>query len=562
MRIYNITLLGFLLFALFFALPCVADDPGKAPQIGKIYLGGDQILDAAPPRQLSLRANVSQFDYQPGGDAIAYTGAQLNGDTITAFASLVGTQHGTITKLLSITKDLHHQAQLLGDSDAEITKLETDLQNPLKLKDFLQYQFAVTLNGWSADGKYLLLGQDQAMIFSPTDVNNPPQEATATTYTCADLSTNPPTLRQITLPITLQPGMLWIQSESWWSPKKTLIMFEQEARLPDAKIGSPSQVTCTLYDPVTRHLTSFTPSPNARAVGWLDQTHIVFRQMQDNQPHYLSRNIATRQETEVPKPTLPSQDPWPTTIPSKTSPINPALVLEEQPFSLPDTQKAVTVSSQGLWVRLIQKSKSSCALPIALSMDLGPYEEWSPSGRQIAYLMHGDLFVSDLIARDATVSEKIALGLDLTCDEQKRIGTSNLRQIGSALMQYVQDHNSQFPPAGDISDRLTPDYLSNKSLFSLGKSQFVYEGNGQAVTSIKSLSETEIGSMDTPCAHIVMYADGHVKTFDKQENGQSGANSGPCSNLPLPKIKHSMLSASTSAQAAHALVSSHSQASD
>ncbi len=550
MRVQKIAALGLLLITILIALPSAADDSSKKKLIGEIYLGHNQILDAAPPRQLSFRANVGQFEYQPGSDAIAFTSGQISGDTITYSVSLAGTQHGTITKLMSDAINLRQEAQAMGSSEEDIAKMETQIDNPLASTSILRAQNLLTLSGWSADGKYLLISQQQIVSQPAADENSPPQQVSVVTYTCANLSTSPPAQRQIALPITLQPGMDGITSEAWWSPKKTAVLFEQEASLPDAPQASQTgdaksvadpQIVCTLYTPSTRHLSSFTLPPKVLPLGWIDEAHVMLLSLAKPR-HYLSYDIATGQNTEIAKPAHFPEDQSSGTPPSATSPTNPALVLEEQPVTFPDKQQVATMSSQALWVRRTTGLKPASALPITLSLDPGPYEEWAPSGRQVAYLMHGDLFVTDLVVRPAGAYDKLALGLELNCDEQKQVGMNNLKQIGLGLMQYMQDYDEHLPPAGDVKDRVMP-YIKNDDMFSVGKSQFVYHGTGQADASIASPSEFVLGTMDTPCAHIVLYGDGHVKAFDRQ-TGQSGANSGPCSNIPLPKIKRGVQSAS------------------
>ncbi len=410
MRLCKTISFGFLL-GLLLAQPSVADDPGKNKLIGKIYLGHGQILEAAPPRQLSFRANVSNFKYQPGGDAIAFTGAQVNGDSITDFASLADTQHGTVTKLFSVTRTLAQEVQAESGNQEDIAQRETDLQKPQALQEFIRNQSEFTLAGWSAGGKYLLISQYQYSVWPSDSENTPPQEVSSgDTYTCVDLSTSPPTERQVGLPVTLQPEADMIWSTVWWSPQKNTILFQQVSLVPNAKPETPPQIVCTLYDPTTQHLTWFAPSLNTRAVGWLDDTHVLFTQKQEKIVHYFSREVATGLVTESPRPEQFFQHRLnQRRTPSKTSPTNPALVLEEQPVTFSDKQQVATMSSQALWIRRITGPKLLSALPISVSLDPGPYEEWSPTGKQVAYLMHGDLFVSDLMVRDATVSEKLTM---------------------------------------------------------------------------------------------------------------------------------------------------------
>ena len=116
-----------------FALPCVAQSPEPPPE-GMLYLGHGKVLEAARPRQMTLNANVIGFLYQPGGLSIAYSGVAQEGHTVTQYIRLVGLKRAESTTLTSETLPI--------SSDGETA--------PHTLS---------ALNGWSGDGRYLLIEQ-------------------------------------------------------------------------------------------------------------------------------------------------------------------------------------------------------------------------------------------------------------------------------------------------------------------------------------------------------------------------------------------------------------------
>ena len=73
---------------------------------------------------------------------------------------------------------------------------------------------------------------------------------------------------------------------------------------------------------------------------------------------------------------------------------------------------------------------------------------------------------------------------------EKTITEVNLKQIGLALMMYIQDHKSSFPET--LSD-LYPEYISDKTIFILpeefGKIKYTPEGKYLLKTGISKYGE-------------------------------------------------------------------------
>ena len=55
-------------------------------------------------------------------------------------------------------------------------------------------------------------------------------------------------------------------------------------------------------------------------------------------------------------------------------------------------------------------------------------------------------------------------------------------------------------------------------MFQVGSHRFVYQlPANTALAKIEVPAETPMGMIDLPCARVVLFVDGHVKTFPKQE---------------------------------------------
>lgn len=90
------------------------------------------------------------------------------------------------------------------------------------------------------------------------------------------------------------------------------------------------------------------------------------------------------------------------------------------------------------------------------------------------------------------------------------------KQIGLALLMYVQDYDEMYPPnTGNLSDLLMP-YVRNEAVFNLPGANFFYLMNMESLATIQNPSETMAGYIQTPYGRAVMWADGHVTWQDEQ----------------------------------------------
>lgn len=127
----------------------------------------------------------------------------------------------------------------------------------------------------------------------------------------------------------------------------------------------------------------------------------------------------------------------------------------------------------------------------------------SPAGDAVWYISQGAAWIAPLrkMSREqyeALYREKI-----------RETVLSNAKQIGLALLMYVQDYDETFPPNTDIQSALMP-YLKNEWVFNLPGTNFVYLMNLQTLASIDAPAQTMAGYIQTPYGRAVIWVDGHV----------------------------------------------------
>lgn len=479
------------------ALPSVALSPDLPPQ-GTLYLGGGKILEAARPRQMTLNANVLGFLYQPGGLSLAYMGVSVNGDAVTQSIRLIGLKRGEGTTLVSTTAQVGPDGAPADPQDLTLS----------------------TLAGWSGDGRYLLIEQAR-MGEAPKNADG---LLTRKTFVCVDVGANPVRLLAVPLPAITPSaqsapeygGFTW---QSWWAPGRTRLLFAARGIVREGDSEPPRMkdviVSAVVYDPARQQVTPLPVPGGALVSGWMDDDHVLMNRQTGGKTRWIACDAGTGAPRELPG--LPNTaGGGPGAFGAGPSPKDPRLMLDVEERFHPDKQRVTGIDSHLLWVRRAGGLKKASALPVGLTPDHDdPQAHWSPTGQQIAFVSHGDLFVTNLSVRDADPREKLAAGDKLSCPEEQALAQSNLKQIGLGFMQYAQDYDEQFPPPADVNNSVMP-YLKTSSLFSLGDSRFVYVAPPSlSLASMESPAELVLGTLDTPCAHNVLYADGHVKSFPK-----------------------------------------------
>lgn len=487
-----------LMLSLFFLLPAWGDVP-DAPPMGACYMGYGKTLEAAQSRQLSLDARITRFLYQPGGLEIAYEGSQKDGDEVTHFIRLVGVRRGTTTTLISTVS---HAAA----------------NNDQANQDPAPYSLA----GWSGDGRYLLISQDRYVTVPGTD-----NGYSDTDFVCIDVGADPVHTASITLP-GMNPQSASIVAgvtRYWWSPNRTRLLFARQGIAKQGESHTPTNVFCQVYDLKAGRQKDVTYSQQQIVRGWIDDTHLLLDdspQLTEFTPsskaHYASYDLLTGTQSEIPKPAkLPARFNDMEYAPGAFfSPKAAYLRLDDEAHRIQDQQRVGAVDTHALWVRRTKGPKLQSAAPVGLTPGPdNPQAVWSPTGAQIAFIAHGDLFVTDLTMRNATVAEKYKAGETLTCQEEQVLASGNLKQVGLALLQYCQDWDERFPPADQWQDRVTP-YVEDTSLFNIAGHPVVYHmPAGMTLASIDAPADTVLGTIELPCATVTLMADGHVKALPK-----------------------------------------------
>ena len=468
-------------------LPASADPaPTPTPRTSSLrpdilYTHKGEFVQVSPMRPLTLNAHVEQFQYDPQGLEIAYVGSEPSGENTVHFVKTIDVRTGHEISRLALTSP--------GDD-----------------KNTSFY-----LLGFSPSGKYLLLQETLA------DMDDP--NTSRTEYVRWDLSANPPVTRMIDPVSALPQGSVADNNDSDYgfpSPDRRWVAFRQEFHEQNAS-GEPDQQNTAylLYDPERNTFQMLALPPKAAVFSWTDNTHLKFWQLTQRK----QLDVVTGEITPITTP-LDYAPP----IMSKQY---PDLTLDTEQRDLDDLKdNSGHAPTCIVWIRRTPFGKvplgsaAAGVMPspqVNVTSENDPQAAWSPTGKQVAFIANGDLCVSSLAAAtDLLPHEKMAVGLKLSCDEERQLAMSNLKQIGLALIQYAQDYDEHFPPTKDIEQTLYP-YLKTSDVFSVGSTRWVYHGaSNLALASVDSPADTVQATMDLPCAHLVLFMDGHVKVFPKE----------------------------------------------
>jgi hypothetical protein len=175
--------------------------------------------------------------------------------------------------------------------------------------------------------------------------------------------------------------------------------------------------------------------------------------------------------------------------------------------SLTLREENVAQDVRPLWLESVAKSEQ----PRALLCADGELGQLAPDGRGVFYRSQGALWVVPFLrmAREPFLQARRAA--------MQKTAVSNARQIGTALMMYLQDYDTVFPPAEAVVDRLMP-YCKNRSVFhdpATNASGFVYLYHVAPLSSIKEPANVPVGHLTGPGGRAVIYADGHVVWEDE-----------------------------------------------
>jgi hypothetical protein len=128
----------------------------------------------------------------------------------------------------------------------------------------------------------------------------------------------------------------------------------------------------------------------------------------------------------------------------------------------------------------------------------------TPSGDAVWYISQGAAWVAPVQRLSREQYE--AMHREVLIDTV----TSHAKQIGLALLMYVQDWEETFPPnTSDVPSVLMP-YVRKQEVFHLPGTQFFYLMNGDRLMDISKPAETMAGYIQTPYGRAVIWVDGHV----------------------------------------------------
>lgn len=432
-----------------------------------IYTTRGEFVQISPMRTLTLNAHIEQFQYEPLGIEIAFVGSEAQGDQTVHFVKTMDVRTGR-----------------------EMSRLTDAAPTGSQATGFI-------LLGWSVSGKYLLLCREDPA-------------ASTEEYLRWDLGANPPVTRPLDPTAHLPTGAQAVSGTGYGipSPSRRWIVFRQYFDMPDAdgKPG-PRQTAYVLYDPDRDTYRPLPLPPEARTYQWSDDSHLLIRQKEAVQRFdVVSGQISPLGTAAVGDAPVASKK-------------YPDLMLDVEHRLQTDLKgSGGNLDSCLLWVRRTPAGRLPLGVAAAGLTPGGddPQAVWSPTGRQVAFLAHGDLCVTEVAAAgDLLPNEKMVVGLTLTCAEERQLAQTNLKQIGLALTQYSQDFDEHYPPTAGLNDVLAP-YLKTQDVFQVGSHRFVYQLPGNTLLAkLDAPAETVMGTMDLPCARVVLFADGHVKEFLK-----------------------------------------------
>ncbi len=465
------------------ALPAAADPPPRPSGLRSdiLYTHKGEFVQVAPMRALTLNAHVEQFAYDPLGLELAVAGSETTGETTTHFVKTLDARTG------------HEMSRYAFAAPADD-----------KIAD-------IQLLGFSPSGKYLLLQQFVA------DPNEP--EAARAEFVRWNLSASPPSPRTIypqsALPPDQQSADLAGLANCYSSPNTQWLLFTQSVptRAADGTPG-PIRDAYLLYDTERDSFKTLTLPPNARSYEWADATHLMMWQG------------SKRNQFDVVTGAVSPPAAQPDGIPSAVSKKYPDLSLTTETRTLNDTQPTGGSANASLvWIRRTPFGKAPLGAAVAGLMpnaadgnsdsSVEP-PAWSPTGSQIAFIANSELYVTNLLPPSGPMpSEKLAVGLKLSCEDERMLAISNLKQIGLGIIQYTQDADEVYPPAAGWAKAIMP-YVRTNDLFAVDGHAVVYEEPpGHTLASVDEPAVTENAYIDLPCARVALFCDGHVKVFAK-----------------------------------------------
>ena len=478
------------------ALSAAADPAPPLPRPSNLcsdilYTHKGEFVQVSPMRLLTMNAHVTQFAYDPLGIEIAADGSETSGETTTHFVKTLDVRTG------------HEMSRYTFAAPADDKTSQ------------------ILLLGFSPSGKYLLLTQ-----YSP-DPTEP--ETARAEFVRWNLSTNPSSQRvidpQAGLPPDQQSADLAGSADCGLSPDGRWLLFTQSVHVVKDAKPSRYRTVHLLYDTERDTFTPLTlPASADVRMPWIDKTHLRF--FTPGVPQNNGQQRGNESQFDVVSGQVSAMMPTPDL--SIVSKQYPDLSLDTQTPKQYDghgaQESAGYLRSYIIWIR--RTPFGDFPLDVAAAglmpdyredrMNYDPQAVWSPTGKQIAFLANKDLCVTDLsVAVRAMPNEKRAVGLKLSCADEQALAVSNLKQVGLALIQYMQGNDEKYPLADGWIKTIMP-FAHTTDIFQVDGHAIVYvQPPGISLASVESPADTENAYTDLPCARVVLFCDGHVKVFPK-----------------------------------------------
>ena len=510
MRCRTFAILGFAaLAAVALRAPAQID---RTPTTGMVRVASGKYLEISKPRQVMNVDHVDSIVYRPGTHRITTLSHRVSDGRVTSTIRLVLGDTGKYDTLIANKQDLLGPlTQQYRPQNANAVDVDTSMRMLEGDWDYIPPTYEML--GWSGDGRYLLV--DNA-TWTSEDVQ----------YLRIDALEDPARTAKVAL-----GGYFTV--ERGWSPDRTRLLFLiVESQDKPADQTARHTTFSGIYDPATNQVTKLEVK-GYRPEGWLDNSRLLLlaaRGGKSAKP-YLAHDVHTGEEITLTQADvdLMKQDP----LSPLACPANPDLLCAITTNPIMDGQATQLV--QSIWLKTTATHGASQATPEQVgvraptppahdvSVTIGiaaagraqdptqPQIAWASDGRQFAYTLSGNLYVVDVTEHQPTMQERLAAGEQLPCDEMKKIATSNLKQIGLAIIQYVQDYDEKFPPADNINERIYP-YIKSQDLYSVGPHPWVYIPPASPdLAKMDSPAETPLGRIDLDCGSVILYADGHVR---------------------------------------------------
>ena len=458
--------------------------PGHALRPDILYLGGGKFVQVGPLHQLTLNSHVKQFAYEPLGVEVAVAGSETAGETKTLFVKTIDVRSG------------HEMSRLtmMAPAGDEIARYN--------------------LIGWGGGGRYLLV--ERWLPLKEAMEEAAQGKPTSPTYLRWDLGANPPSVSEIA-PLPLPAGMRANFTRVRISPKGRTVFFGQEYNQPNPVTKEDdSHRLYSLYDPAKDQSRPLPLPAEFECYGrWVDDGHLQIDG--DGAQQHISETLDVTTGATAPYIVGPRAMP--------TSVFYPNLTLDVEARILKDKRATgAQAAAHILWLRRSDPGKDplGTAAAAVTSGDDDPRPVWSPTGRQIAYVTHGDLCVTDLTPPDAIPEERQALGLPLTCAEERALAKVNIKNVDMAMFWYSMAHDSRFPTAGEFQSEIAANVKYAGDLHTEGV-RFVYHEPPDLLRGhLEKQTELVIGEFDLPCARVVLMGNGLVKTLPKPGSAPEG----------------------------------------